>query len=80
MLHYSMRVWNGSHKGFIHLYGHSHSSLEHAPWGKSMDVGVDNAYRLFGEYRPFSLKEVVEMMSKREIEFIDHHDKNTNIR
>jgi len=31
----------------------------------SMDVGVDAAFQLFGEYRPFSLDEIENVMSKR---------------
>lgn len=80
LLHYSMRVWEGSHKGFIHLYGHSHNSLEWQPHGKSMDVGIDAAYNLFGEYRPFELNEILSIMAKRDIAFLDHHDANTNVK
>lgn len=75
--HYAHRVWDKSHKGVIHLYGHSHATLEDQPWGKSMDVGIDNAYRLFGEYRPFSLDEIVKLMGKREIKILDHHNFRT---
>lgn len=78
MSHYSHRVWEGSHKGFIHLYGHSHDSI--SDWGKSMDVGVDTAYRLFKEYRPFSLEEIIQIMDKRDIAFIDHHHRDTNVK
>lgn len=73
LCHYAFRVWRGSHKGFYHCYGHSHASLEHSPNGKSMDVGIDNAYKMFGEYRPFSLDEVVSILNKREVAFHDHH-------
>jgi calcineurin-like phosphoesterase family protein len=76
LCHYGMRVWNKSHHGAIHLYGHSHDSLDkEGVWGKSMDVGVDSAYRILGEYRPFSLREVMNIMDKREIHEIDHHTK-----
>jgi hypothetical protein len=27
-----------------------------------MDIGVDVAYRLFGEYRPFSEDEIIQIM------------------
>ncbi len=57
LCHYAMRVWNCSHYEAIHLYGHSHGTLPAE--GKSLDVGVDNAFRLLGEYRPFSLEEVI---------------------
>lgn len=78
MSHYSHRVWEGSHKGYIHLYGHSHDSIP--DWGKSMDIGVDTAYRLTGEYRPFSIDEIISIMDKRDIAFIDHHHIDTNIK
>lgn len=72
MSHYSHRVWEGNHKGNIHLYGHSHDSIpDH---GKSMDVGIDVAYRLFGEYKPFSLEEIIKIMDKKQIEVLDHHE------
>lgn len=77
--HYSMRVWKGSHKGFYHCFGHSHSSLEHLPNGKSMDVGIDNSYKIFKEYRPFNIKEIINILDKREINFIDHHSEKTNV-
>lgn len=80
MLHYALRIWNGSHKGFLHSYGHCHANLEHSPNGKSMDVGIDNVYRLFGEYRPISVDEFVKFMDKRDTHFIDHHNENTNVR
>ena len=76
--HYAHRVWDKSHKGYIHLYGHSHDSLEYIEYGKSMDVGVESAIRLFGEYRPFSIKEIINIMDKRDIKFPDHHNINTN--
>lgn len=79
LLHYALRIWLGSHKGFYHTYGHSHSSLERVPYGKSMDVGIDNAFKLTGEYRPFSLDEVVKILDKREVKMVDNHGKNTNV-
>jgi len=76
MSHYSHRIWPASHQGVIHLYGHSHNSI--LDYGKSMDVGIDVAYHLFGEYRPFSIEEVIEIMNKKEIVFNDSHGPNTN--
>lgn len=79
--HYAHRIWNKSHHGVIHLYGHSHDSLDKhpsKPWGKSMDVGIDSAFRILGEYRPFHIDEILKIMEKREIYFPDHHNKNTN--
>lgn len=76
--HYSHRIWLGSHKGVIHLYGHSHDSIP--DYGKSMDVGVDVAYRLFGEYRPFSLEEILAIMDKKELSLPDHYTTKTNMK
>lgn len=79
--HYAHRVFYGSHKGVIHLYGHSHDSLDKTGnyWGKSMDCGIDSAKRILGEYRPFSIEEVISIMDKREVKFIDHHNSKTDI-
>lgn len=71
--HYAHRVWDQHHRGVFHLYGHSHSGLEDVPWGRSMDVGMDNAFKLFGEYRPFNIREVYDLLKDRKIQTIDHH-------
>ena len=76
--HYAMAVWDKSHRGAWNLYGHSHSQAE--PWmnknmqgRRSMDVGVDNAFKLLGKYRPFSFEEIQEIMKDREGFSMDHH-------
>lgn len=69
MCHYAMRVWDRSHHGAIQVYGHSHGDLP--PVGRQLDVGVDNAFRLLGEYRPFSLQEVLRFVPKEQVE--KHH-------
>jgi calcineurin-like phosphoesterase family protein len=78
MSHYSHRIWLRSHKGVIHLYGHSHDSIP--DFGKSMDVGVDVSYRLFGEYRPFDLDEILKLMEAKNTELVDHHNPTTNFK
>lgn len=42
LCHYAMRVWDKSHYGSWHLYGHSHDNLDYnkESWGKSMDCAV----------------------------------------
>jgi len=39
LCHYAMRVWNKSHHGSLHFYGHSHGSLPGNE--QSLDIGVD---------------------------------------
>jgi len=59
LCHFSMRVWDRSHYGSLHLYGHSHGNL--AGHGKSMDVGVDT-----NRFYPYFLEEIVEKLSHLE--------------
>lgn len=61
LFHYAMRTWQFSNHGSFHLFGHSHSNLP--PHGLSFDVGVDNIAKLFGSYRPITVKEVRDVMS-----------------
>lgn len=74
--HYGMRVWHGSHKGWFHLYGHSHGTLPMQ--GKSMDVGVDVALKKFKSPRPFYFSEVVDILDNQQIVNADHHEQSTN--
>lgn len=53
--HYAQRVWDGSHKGHWHCYGHSHNALPGI--GKSFDIGVDGH-----NFTPWSLEEIEAKM------------------
>ncbi len=53
--HFARRVWQSSHKGHWHVYGHSHSALPGQ--GKSFDIGVDGH-----DYFPWSLEEIEAKM------------------
>jgi len=66
--HYAMRVWNKSHHGSWHLYGHSHGSLPDDPNSLSFDVGI-NVHNYF----PLEFERVKEIMSKKTFRPIDHH-------
>lgn len=43
--HFAQRVWNKSHAGAWHLYGHSHGSLPEPNGYLGMDVGLDATAR-----------------------------------
>lgn len=58
LCHYAMRVWDRSHYGSLHLFGHSHGSIN--GWGRSMDVGVD-----CHDFYPISLGDVIDRLSDR---------------
>ena len=73
LCHYAMRVWDQAHYGALQFYGHSHGTLPHM--ANQLDVGVDNASNLLGEYRPFSFEEAIffaMQQSANEIN-VDHH-------
>jgi calcineurin-like phosphoesterase family protein len=68
LCHYSMNVWNKSHYGAWHLYGHSHGTLPDNPHSLSFDCGVDCT-----EFTPLSFEQVKEKMAKKLWRPIDHH-------
>lgn len=65
--HYAMRVWNKSHRGAWHLYGHSHGALPDNG-DKSFDVGVD-----CWNYKPLSITDIEKEMSTRTFKPVDNH-------
>lgn len=68
LCHYAFRVWNKSHYGAYHCYGHSHHSLPDDPNALSMDVGVDG-----WNYTPLSYRDIKAFMKKKNWKPIDHH-------
>ena len=68
LCHYAMRVWNKSHHGAWHLYGHSHGSLPDDPNSRSFDVGVD-----CHDYQPINLDDISRIMKRKTWKAIDHH-------
>jgi len=66
LCHYGMRVWNASHWGNWHLYGHSHDTLPSL--GRSFDVGVDA-----NDYKPLHFDEVKAKMDKMDFVPVDGH-------
>lgn len=69
MSHYAHKVWNKSHYGTIHLYGHSHGSLPDDPTSLSMDVGIDTAK----DFSPYSFEEIIDIMKTKTFIPKDHH-------
>jgi len=68
LCHYSMKVWNCSHHGAWHLYGHSHGTLPDDPNSLSFDCGVD-----CHNFTPLEFKQVEAIMGKKTFKPIDHH-------
>ena len=68
LCHYALRVWNKSHYGAFHLYGHSHGSLPEDKNSMSFDIGVGS-----WDFYPVSYEQVKEKMSQKEWKSVDHH-------
>jgi calcineurin-like phosphoesterase family protein len=68
LCHYAFRVWDKSHHGAWHLYGHSHGSLPDDPESLSFDVGVD-----CHDYAPLNYAQVKAIMATKRFVPLDHH-------
>ncbi len=62
MCHYPFRVWEGSFRGAMMLYGHCHGTIEKDRLPRSMDMSVD-----VSGYEPWTAEEVWEHLSKDKI-------------
>lgn len=71
--HYAMRVWDKSHRGVWHLYGHSHHSLPELADSLSFDVGCNG-----WDYKPLSFNQIKKKMESKNWKPIDHHTARTN--
>lgn len=76
LCHYPILSWRKREHGGFHLYGHSHGMFEgwldkNFPGRLAIDIGVDNAFNLLGEYRPFSLDEVLEKIKNKSTSGVD---------
>jgi calcineurin-like phosphoesterase family protein len=60
LFHYAQRIWNASHHGSWHLYGHSHGDMPDRPYELCFDVGVD-----CWNFTPLSLDQVSEVMARK---------------
>jgi calcineurin-like phosphoesterase family protein len=73
--HYAILSWNKSHHGSWHLHGHSHGSMMKNPdmeffyKRRVIDVGCN-----MWNYTPLSYTQVKDIMSKKIISPVDHHD------
>jgi len=71
LCHTPMAFWEGSHKGWANLYGHCHGQREDTmdQWlgldRRSMDVSVDNIYKLTGSFTPLDEVDLYYCMVSR---------------
>lgn len=58
--HYPFQSWRDIGKGSIHLHGHTHGNINSMK--NRLDVGLDSAFKMFGEYKPFGFDNIVEIL------------------
>jgi len=74
--HFPEFHWHNMEKGSFMLHGHLHDDRDgiikqmHDNY-RIMDIGIDVAFRLYGEYRPFRLTEVIGLLENKYIK--DRH-------
>lgn len=49
-------------KQYYYLYGHVHGKDGFNKESQKLDVGIDNAFNIFGEYRPFNEDDIKQLM------------------
>jgi len=62
MCHYALQVWNRSHYGSYHIFGHTHDKLKSKLGTLSVDIGVDG-----WNFTPVAFEQIVDVMSKKDI-------------
>lgn len=62
-MHYPIDEWNDRHHKAFMLHGHQHGNNTYKK-GR-LDVGMDNAFKLFGEYRPFSYEDIMKIFKNQ---------------
>ena len=71
--HYPMGSWRNMSHGSWHIHGHSHSHYRYGHEGRILDVGIDNAYKLYKEHKFFTEDMVREHMLSRSVTVNDSH-------
>jgi calcineurin-like phosphoesterase family protein len=74
--HYPMAIWHQSHHDVPLFYGHVHGSYTSV--GKSLDVGIDNMYKMKQQYTPISLREANGICLKKPTFLESHHNAFTS--
>jgi calcineurin-like phosphoesterase family protein len=72
LMHFPIASWHKQHYGSYMLFGHSHGMFQGQ--GKTLDVGIDSAYKIFGKHKLFS-EDIVSFMQHKEIYIADSHRK-----
>lgn len=73
--HFPILDWNAGAHGSVMLHGHCHGNLDYHRFGidkyRILDVGWDASFKTFGQYRPFSLDRIHDLVMHKE--HFPHH-------
>lgn len=70
LFHFPIMHWHKASYGSWHLHGHLHGNPSGVE-GRILDVGIDNAYNIYGKHRCFSEDDIAEYMQGIEVK--KHH-------
>jgi len=73
LFHFPVKFWHKQAHGSIHLHGHLHGANSGLD-GKVLDIGLDNAYNLYGQHRFFTEEDIVLYMKDRAV-ITSYHNK-----
>ena len=77
LFHYPISSWNWRRYGSYHLFGHLHGNPSGLS-GRILDVGIDNAYNIFGKHKLFSEDEVHEILNPIDFNGFSHHNRDSD--
>lgn len=64
MSHFPMLSWHHSYRGTFMLHGHCHAKINAQNVGvRRLDVGVDSANLILGDFLPFSFEEIKNLLT-----------------
>lgn len=71
--HFPFCDWYKKREGTYMFHGHCHSQESRVlktlhTYDRIIDVGIDNAFKLFGVYRPFNLLELIKLLEDKQLE------------
>lgn len=73
--HFPLAIWNNSHHLAWNLHSHNHgsfaASLPDCPAPKRLDCGWDVLKR------PYNMREIKDIMSRKNLQILDHHQETT---
>ena len=77
LFHFPIFTWDRKRYGSFHLHGHTHGDPTGIQ-GRILDVGIDNAYNIFGKHKLFSEDEVHEILNPIDFNGFSHHNRDSD--